>query len=108
MIIPEYIKAKYWLKSYPRDLAPEVFIPRVSLAQYLEEGMSNNLDRVAMVYAGREISYSEMQGGINRFASVLHRWGVKKGETVALFLSNCPQFAYAYYGALKMGQWSRP
>jgi long-chain acyl-CoA synthetase len=103
MSIPEYIKAKYWLKSYPRDLAPEVFIPRVSLAQFLEEGMRNNLNRVAMVYAGREIRYSEMQDGINRFASVLHRWGVKKGETVALFLSNCPQFAYAYYGALKMG-----
>ena len=49
MIIPEYIKAKYWLKSYPRDLAPEVFIPRVSLAQFLEEGMRNNLNRVAMV-----------------------------------------------------------
>jgi long-chain acyl-CoA synthetase len=28
---------------------------------------------------------------------------MKKGETVALFLSNCPQFAYAYYGALKIG-----
>ena len=103
MNIPEYIKAKYWLKSYPRDLAPEVFIPRVSLSQYLEEGMRNNLDRAAIAYAGREIRYSELQDGINRFASVLHRWGVKKGDTVALFLSNCPQFAFAYYGALKTG-----
>ena len=103
VIIPKYIKAKYWLKSYPRDLSPEVFIPSVSLAQFLEEGMRNNLNQVAMVYAGREIRYSEMQDGINRFASVLHRWGVKKGETVALFLSNCPQFAFAYYGALKIG-----
>lgn len=103
MILPEYIKAKYWLKSYPGDLAPEVFIPRVSLAEFVEEGMRNNLNRVAMVYSGREIRYREMQAKINRFAGVLHRWGVKKGETVALFLSNCPQFAYAYYGALKIG-----
>jgi long-chain acyl-CoA synthetase len=103
MTIPEYIKAKYWLKSYPPDLSPEVCIPRVSLSQYLEEGMRNNQDHVAMVFAGREISYREMQCGIDRFAGVLHGWGVKKGETVALFLSNCPQFAYAYYGALRIG-----
>jgi long-chain acyl-CoA synthetase len=27
--------------------------------------------------------------------------GIKKGEKVAIHLPNCPQFAIAYYGALK-------
>ncbi len=103
MTLPEYVRGKYWLKSYPRDLAAEFFIPRVSLPEFVEEGMKKNLNRVAMVYSGKEIKYSEMQTRINNFAAVLHGWGVKKGETVALFLSNCPQFAYAYYGALRVG-----
>jgi long-chain acyl-CoA synthetase len=84
-------------------LAAEVFIPRVSLPEFVEEGMKKNLDRVALVYSGKEIKYSEMQANISNFAAVLHGWGVQKGETVALFLPNCPQFAFAYYGALKVG-----
>jgi long-chain acyl-CoA synthetase len=103
LTLPEYVKGKYWLKSYPRELAEEVFIPRVSLPDFVEEGMKKNPDRVALVYSGKEIKYSEMQASISNFAAVLHGWGVQKGETVALFLPNCPQFAYAYYGALKVG-----
>jgi long-chain acyl-CoA synthetase len=29
--------------------------------------------------------------------------GVKKGDTVALYLLNCPQYVIAYFGALKVG-----
>lgn len=103
MNLPDYVKMKFWSKSYPEELSPEVSIPQVSLPDYLAEGMKKNPQRVAMVYCGREIRYAELQALIDRSASALHGLGVEKGETVALFLRNCPEFAMAYYGALKLG-----
>ena len=103
MKLPDYVKDRYWVKSYPTGLSGEVSIPRVSLPSYVEEGMKNNPGRVAMVHSGREVRYSELQTMIDRVSAALYGLGVRKGETVALFLSNCPAFACAYYGALKIG-----
>jgi long-chain acyl-CoA synthetase len=103
LTLPNYVGKKYWQKSYPEGLSWDVDIPPVSLPWFVEEGMKNSPDRVAMVYAGKEIRYSEVQTGVDRVSCALQGMGVRKGETVALFLSNCPQFACAYYGALKAG-----
>ena len=103
MILPGYIKDRYWLRSYRRDMPPEVSIPNVSLTELVQAGMKKYPNQTAMIYLGKEISHGEMQFQIDHFAAVLNNWGIRKGETVALFLPNCPQFAYAYYGALKIG-----
>ena len=103
MLLPEYVKNRFWLKSYRRDMPIEVSIPNISLPELVEEGLNKRPSRTALVYMGKEISHRELQLQINHFAAVLQGWGVKKGETVAIFLPNCPQFAYAYYGALKIG-----
>ncbi len=103
MAIPEYVQNRFWLKSYPADLPADYPIPSVSLPAFVEEGMRKNKDRVAMIYAGREVTYGALIDRVDRCASVFHAMGVKKGETVAIFLRNCPQFAAAYYGALKCG-----
>jgi len=40
---------------------------------------------------------------VDRFATALQKMGVAKGDRVALFLPNMPQFVISYYGALKAG-----
>lgn len=103
MTTPDYVKNRFWLASYPEDLPADYPVPPVSLPAFVEEGMKRNRDRVAMVYAGREVTYAALLEMVDRCASAFQAMGVKKGETVALFLHNCPQFAAAYYGALKCG-----
>jgi len=39
----------------------------------------------------------------DRFASALANMGVRKGDKIALFLPNVPQFAIAFFGILKTG-----
>jgi long-chain acyl-CoA synthetase len=56
-----------------------------------------------MVFYGRKITYRELKDWVDRFATALDGLGVTKGDRVALFLVNCPQFAIAYFGALKLG-----
>ncbi len=101
--LPQYTKTKYWCKSYPEGLPSDVTVPRVSLPQFMEEAIRGNHGRVAMLYDGEEITYDALGNKIGHFASALYSLGVTKGQTVALFLPNCPQFAIAYYGALKIG-----
>ena len=44
-----------------------------------------------------------LQEHSNRFANALIKHGVAKGDCVALFLPNIPQFIIAYFGVLKAG-----
>ena len=101
--LPEYTKTRYWCKSYPKGLPFDVAIPQVSLPEFIEEAIGENHGRVAMLYGGEEITFDTLGNRIGYFASTLYGLGASKGETVALFLPNCPQFAIAYYGALKIG-----
>ena len=56
-----------------------------------------------MVFYGRSISYRELRDATDRLACALAELGVKKGERVALYLLNSPQFIIAYFAALKCG-----
>jgi len=40
---------------------------------------------------------------VNRCAAGLQALGVRKGDRVALMMSNCPQFVVSYFGVLKAG-----
>jgi long-chain acyl-CoA synthetase len=103
MALLDYVNTKYWIKSYPKDLEPEVAIPEISLPQFMEEAMKGHKNHVALLYQGREIKYGELLKAIELASSILFKLGVRKGETVALFLPNCPNFVSCYYGALKVG-----
>lgn len=59
--------------------------------------------RTAIVWYGREISYGELDALSDACAAVLHRHGVRKGEPVALFMQNCPQYVIAHLAIQKLG-----
>jgi long-chain acyl-CoA synthetase len=57
------------------------------------------------IFAGRyeEYTFRQMNELANRFANALIELGIKKGERVAIYLPNCPEFVIAYLGILKAG-----
>ncbi len=56
-----------------------------------------------MVFQGRSLTYGEVDGIASRLASGLVSLGLKRGDRVALFMPNMPQFVMSYFGALKAG-----
>jgi len=54
-------------------------------------------------YNGAVLTYAEVDRLSSRFASALGTLGVKKGDRVAVFLPNTPQFVIAFFGILKAG-----
>ena len=61
-------------------------------------------DKTAIMYGVQKVSYRQLDEWSSRFANALVvNCGVKKGDRVALFLLNGPQFVVAYFGVLKAG-----
>jgi malonyl-CoA/methylmalonyl-CoA synthetase len=60
-------------------------------------------ERPAIFFEGRTISYGQLYADSEHFASALAQWGLQKGERVALFLENCPEFVVAYLGVQLAG-----
>ena len=95
--------AKPWLAHYQKGVPAAVEVPLKSLAQAFDEATERAPQRTAVVFYGRSISYRELREATDRFAAALADLGVKKGDRVALYLLNSPQFIIAYFGALKCG-----
>ncbi|MEB0113698.1 AMP-binding protein [Variovorax sp. RTB1] len=73
------------------------------LHEYLREHARRHPDKAAIVWYGREISYGELDRFSDAFAHDLHARGVRKGDRVALFMQNCPQYHVAHFGIQKLG-----
>jgi long-chain acyl-CoA synthetase len=98
---------KPWLKSY--KLGP--YKLKQSLKPYPKEPVFKALDdaaekypsQTAILFEGREIKYRQLKTLADRFASGLHKLGVKKGDRVCLFLPNCIEFILSDWGVMKTG-----
>jgi long-chain acyl-CoA synthetase len=54
-------------------------------------------------FQGASMTYAQVDDLSSRFATALVSLGVRKGDRVAIFMPNMPQFVLAYFGILKAG-----
>jgi phenylalanine ammonia-lyase len=59
--------------------------------------------KVALIFEERQYTYAELDGWSSRIGSGLAALGVGRGDRVALFLPNIPEFAAAYLAVQKLG-----
>jgi long-chain acyl-CoA synthetase len=98
---------KPWLKFYDEDVPHTLKYPRVPLHWFLEESARKHPDTLASIMPGKfgetTLTFKEINALANRLANALVDLGVKKGDRVAIYMPNCPQFMIAYYAILKAG-----
>jgi long-chain acyl-CoA synthetase len=94
---------KPWYKLWPTSVRKNIDYPEVPLFEFLRNAAQKHPDKTAIVYFDRELTYKELDVLSDKFATALVDFGVKKGDKVAIFLPNVPQFIISYYGALKAG-----
>ncbi|MBS0316209.1 MAG: AMP-binding protein, partial [Proteobacteria bacterium] len=75
----------------------------IPLHEHLRRRARATPDRAAYLWYGRAISWRELDAASDAFAARLQALDVKKGEPVALFMNNCPQYVMAHYGIQKIG-----
>jgi len=95
--------SKPWLAFYPKDVPEQAEIPDVSVPELFDQTAEKYAKKNALIFYGRKITYQNLKELVDRFATALADLGVKKGDTVSLYLLNCPQYVIAYYASLKLG-----
>ncbi len=50
-----------------------------------------------------EMTYDQLYTAVDQLAAGLQKWGLQKGDRVAFFLSNCPEFLIAYLAVIRLG-----
>jgi fatty-acyl-CoA synthase len=85
----------------PRSLPPTLRTPRTTIPQNLEISTTRYPDETAIAFFGNHISYKNFSNQVDRFAAWLQDTGIQKGDRVALYLQNAPQFLIAFYGVMR-------
>ena len=78
-------------------------IPEIPFGEMLWESAQRFPEKIAVIYQGQKISFRELDGLVNSFANALSKLGVKKGDRVALFMTNRPEYMIAVYATARLG-----
>ncbi len=94
-----------WDKAWPRGMprSPNYLHGEVPLTEYLRAWAKRSPERPAVIFYGHVTTYADLDRQSDRFAALLEAKGVRKGDRVAVFLPNCPQFHIVFFGILKLG-----
>ena len=88
-----------------RSPFPDVEIPEVSLTEFVFSRAQEHADRPALIdgMSGRVLTYAELHGAVRAAAAGLARRGLRKGEVVALYSPNLPEYVVAFHAAASLG-----
>lgn len=87
--------------AWAAEPVPE--IPTISIYDLFNRAVERSPRDTAIVFLDRAATYEELDLMINKYASLLLKLGVKKGDVVATMLPNSLQHWIAFYGAGRIG-----
>ncbi len=74
-----------------------------AMHEVLRSRARSHPDKPAFLWYGAPVSYADIDRASEAFAARLAQLGVRKGDPVALYMQNCPQYVMAHYGIQKLG-----
>jgi crotonobetaine/carnitine-CoA ligase len=80
----------------------------MSLGEFLAAAVNRNPDKTFLEIAGESITYWQFWQRVEATAGLFRGLGVTSGERVCLFLPNCPEFLYCWFGLSLLGAISVP
>src|SRR5262245_36307426 len=88
-----------------RSPHPDVSIPRQSLTEFVLDERRAKTSDIALVDAstGRVVTYGEFREHVRRVAAGLAALGIRKGDVVALWSPNSPEFAVVFHAVARAG-----
>jgi long-chain acyl-CoA synthetase len=78
-------------------------LPLEAYGRLLERSVERFPAKTAIVFRDRRISYEELARLVGALAAGLRGLGVSKGDRVALFMPNCPEYVVAWYACARIG-----
>ncbi len=94
---------KIWTESYAQGVPRHVDYQDILIPQYLELSAKTFPDNPALICHGYAMTFAQLNDTVCRFAAALKKFGIKKGDRVAILLPNVIPCVVAYYATLKIG-----
>ena len=75
----------------------------------IDRHIEKNKDKIAIIWEGdkpgieRKITYGELLSEVCKLANVLKHYGIKKGDTVAIYLPMIPEAAFSMLACARIG-----
>jgi len=95
--------SKPWLTSYDTGVLATVDVPGDSIPQVFKMIVEQYPDKLAIVFYGKQLTYRELLQQVDMLASSLSAMGIGKGDVVALYVLNSPQYIITYLAVLTAG-----
>ena len=88
-----------------REAEPDVEIPSAAISDFVLEKAAEFGDKPALIDgpSGRQVTYAELGQGVRALASGLAARGFSKGDVLAVYMPNVPEYAIAFHGAASAG-----
>ena len=75
----------------------------MNLKQMLAAAAARYAGKTAIILDDRRLSYADLETASNKIAHALIEMGVRRGDRVAMLLTNSLEFVIAYFGVFKAG-----
>jgi len=75
----------------------------MNIKQVLNSSAEKFSNKPAFIFKEQEISFSDLKNNVFRLANALAKCGVQKSDKVAIYLPNCPEYAYSYLATFCLG-----
>ncbi len=75
----------------------------MQLGELVARAAAQSPSKTAILFKDQKMTYAELNARVNKVANGLAQLGVRKGDRVALYIHNLPQFVEAFYGAQVVG-----
>ncbi len=75
----------------------------MQLGELVARAAAQNPNKTAIIFKDQKMTYGELNARVNKVANGLRQLGVKRGDRVALYIHNLPQFVEAFYGVQVCG-----
>lgn len=92
-----------WQAAYPSGISVDFDPPPITLIELFLAATERHGNRVAISYAGENVTYALLRSQALALADSLARKGIGRGQTVALLLPNCIHHPLFFFATLMAG-----
>ncbi|MFA5088965.1 MAG: AMP-binding protein, partial [Candidatus Omnitrophota bacterium] len=75
----------------------------MNVRETLVKRMKSFPSKPALIFQEQKITFSDLKETTFKLANALSHLGVKKGDKIAIYLPNCPEYVYSYLACFSLG-----
>ena len=95
---------RIWPSPYwPPEITSNIPDYKFPLHHLLDEAADNFPHQVFTIFQGAQRTYSQVRKAADKTATFLQKSGIRKGDKIAIFLPNLPQYPEILFGIVKAG-----